>query len=72
MSVFVHLYSLFTNGERYGNMNKLRLLMDHQMDITIAPDAITAFCEATGLKGKSAKGYFIIDQFERKLKLRVT
>ena len=45
--------------------------MNRKADITIARNAITAFCKATGIKGKYAKGYFIIDQFDRKLHLKV-
>jgi len=71
MSVFVHLLGMFTNSDHSENMNKLSVIMDDKVNITIAKDAIAAFCNATEIKGKYAKGYFVIDQFQQELKLKL-
>lgn len=45
--------------------------MNDNVNIALAKEAIAAFCKATGIKGRYAKGYFIIDQCQPRLKLKV-
>lgn len=52
-------------------MNKWCLAMNNKIDKKMVKDAIDAFCRATDLKGRYAKGYFIIDYDKQKIKLKV-
>lgn len=45
--------------------------MNNDIDKQIVNDAIAAFCKTTGIKGRYAKGYFIIDYCKAKVKLKL-